>query len=306
MAVVLDPRTRTRITLGARALVGRAPGCKIRLDDPWVSGEHASIYWRDEGWELHDLGSRNGTWVNEYRVPQGGRAVIRAGMNLAFGSTKLVWHLVDDGPPVATARGLEGQGVVRAEGGMLLLPNDDEPVASVYEADLGWHLDGEGGTRLVADQELIEAGGSRWVLELPDGGAVLAETSAQSSRAWLSFATIGLRFRVSLDQEHVSLAVVMGSIERQLAPRAYHELLLVLARSRLDDKARGLPEPECGWVYTDDLARMVASEPTKVNVDIFRARQQLQKQGVTDAARLVERRPTTRQLRLGVERIEIA
>ena len=43
----------------------------------------------------------------------------------------------------------------------------------------------------------------------------------------------------------------------------------------------------------------------RVNVDIHRLRQQVSKAGVSDAAQLIERRPTTHQLRLGIRRVEI-
>lgn len=57
--------------LGARAdlaevdlVIGRAPGCGFRLDDPGVSRQHCRI-WRDgDRWRLRDLGSTNKTFVN--------------------------------------------------------------------------------------------------------------------------------------------------------------------------------------------------------------------------------------------------
>ena len=75
--------------------------------------------------------------------------------------------------------------------------------------------------------------------------------------------------------------------------------------ARPEDRGRSLPEDECGWVYADELAQMLAVEPTKMNVDIFRARQQFQQQGVMAAALLIERRSTTHQLRIGVRDLQI-
>jgi len=40
-------------------------------------------------------------------------------------------------------------------------------------------------------------------------------------------------------------------------------------------------------------------------VDIFRARKQFSEAGVIDAAQIVERRPTTHELRIGVPRLTI-
>lgn len=47
-----------------RLLVGRSAEADVVLDDPTVSRRHAELLWRGGGWVLHDLASRNGTWVN--------------------------------------------------------------------------------------------------------------------------------------------------------------------------------------------------------------------------------------------------
>ena len=54
-----------------------------------------------------------------------------------------------------------------------------------------------------------------------------------------------------------------------------------------------------GWRYQDDLARMLRCDDRKIYLDAFRARRQLSGLGVEDAADLIERRRSTRQLRLG-------
>jgi hypothetical protein len=43
----------------------------------------------------------------------------------------------------------------------------------------------------------------------------------------------------------------------------------------------------------------------RLNVDIFRIRQELRAAGVVDAAAIVERQPPRRLLRLGTDRLEI-
>lgn len=49
------------------AVVGRAPDCDIVIDDPEVSRRHARIL---RGTVILDLGSRNGTWVDDQRVSE--------------------------------------------------------------------------------------------------------------------------------------------------------------------------------------------------------------------------------------------
>ena len=87
-------------------------------------------------------------------------------------------------------------------------------------------------------------------------------------------------------------------------------MLLSLARSRLEDRkarpASGAPaESSEGWVYQDELARQLAIDETHLNVAVFRCRRQLAEAGIIGAASIVERRRPTRELRLGVSRIEI-
>ncbi len=305
MAVLLEDATGRRITLGVRSLVGRAPRCTVRLDQPWVSAEHASIYWREQGWEIRDLGSRNGTYVDGNRLPTGGRAHLARGMKLGFGAGQTVWHFLEDGPPVLTVRNLDTGAIRQAEGGLLVLPDESSPAVTFYQRDMDWRIEGERGDRALIDQEILELNGARWMIEMPHGGLLLDDTTGSASGRWTKLSNIGLRFEVSLDQEHVSVLLIAGRVERQIPVRAYHDLLLQLARARLGDRASGLPEPECGWLYGDELAQMLKQEPTKINVDVYRARRQLAEEGIADAASLVERRSTTHQLRIGVERLEV-
>ncbi|MEM1418735.1 MAG: FHA domain-containing protein, partial [Myxococcota bacterium] len=66
------------------------------------------------------------------------------------------------------------------------------------------------------------------------------------------------------------------------------------------DAANGLPLQEQGWLYADKVAEELSVSRAKLNVDIFRARKQVADLGVRGAARVIERRPQTQQLRLGV------
>jgi pSer/pThr/pTyr-binding forkhead associated (FHA) protein len=61
-------------------LMGRANDCRVRFYDPLVSRKHARIYHQDGDWRIEDLGSRNGTLVDEVQIDQGvlpGRCQLR-------------------------------------------------------------------------------------------------------------------------------------------------------------------------------------------------------------------------------------
>ena len=54
-----------RVPLEDEAVViGRQDSCDVVLDDPTVSRQHAAVRRNGDAFELHDLGSRNGTRVN--------------------------------------------------------------------------------------------------------------------------------------------------------------------------------------------------------------------------------------------------
>src|SRR5439155_2646940 len=55
---------------GQPVLIGRDPGCHIRLYSPLVSRRHAEVCWTADGWVLRDLGSRNGTWLDGRRIDE--------------------------------------------------------------------------------------------------------------------------------------------------------------------------------------------------------------------------------------------
>ena len=77
-------------------------------------------------------------------------------------------------------------------------------------------------------------------------------------------------------------------------------LLLMLVRARQGDA-----NPGGGWLYTDELARMLDTDEAYLNVLVHRARKALEALGVADAASVVERRRSTKQVRAGFANAQI-
>jgi pSer/pThr/pTyr-binding forkhead associated (FHA) protein len=71
--------------LGEELTVGRAAGCQVTLDDNYVSQLHARIFMRDGMLFVEDLGSTNGTYLNNRRVS--GPEAVKRGDQLKIGST---------------------------------------------------------------------------------------------------------------------------------------------------------------------------------------------------------------------------
>lgn len=237
MATLEHARTGEPVTLGPRVVVGRSPGSDLVLADRGVSGEHALIRWHEGRWVVRDLGSRNGTFVDEARVAIGFEAALGVGSVLRFGVEGPAWVALDLEPP------------------------DDA---------------GTGRPPIPPTREVTP------VARLRD---------------------VALRIRTSADEEYLEIDVCSPDGVERLPPRAFHDLILVLARVRLDHADR--PDAEAGWVYFDELCTMLGRARERVNVDVFRARQQVAELGIEDAVDLFERRATTRQIRLGVAGLDV-
>lgn len=74
------------------SVIGRAPDADVRLDLPNVSRHHARIVVDGDSAVVEDLGSKNGTFVNERRVD--GPTRIRHGDQLRLGHVAAVLRLV--------------------------------------------------------------------------------------------------------------------------------------------------------------------------------------------------------------------
>jgi len=60
-----------RINLTSQITIGRSSSCDVVIDDMLVSREHAQIQQIKATFFIKDLDSRNGTFVNNNKVPKG-------------------------------------------------------------------------------------------------------------------------------------------------------------------------------------------------------------------------------------------
>ncbi|MCL4225913.1 MAG: FHA domain-containing protein [Myxococcales bacterium] len=75
--------------VGAATTVGRGPTGDVIILDGSVSREHAELHRGDGGWQLRDLGSRNGTVLDGQRVA--GRALLPRRALVRFGDITFVF-----------------------------------------------------------------------------------------------------------------------------------------------------------------------------------------------------------------------
>ena len=290
-----------RQTLQPEHLVGRAPGCALRIHKPYVSAQHATLRWNGEAWELKDLGSRNGTYLDGKRIVPGQEYVLRKGSKMAFGKISPEWELVDDAPATAMVVPVGFGDPIVLQSDLLALPSSEEPQVTLYRDAHGqWLIEHQNeGTTAIGNLQTFEVGTSVYRFCCPEG--VHKTTLATETEV----SEIGLRFSVSLDEEHVHLEVTCHGQVFDLGARAPHYLLLTLARQRLRDAQAGLSEASQGWAYLEDFARDPSMAGQQLNVDVFRLRKQFAALPVMDAANIIERRPRTRQLRVGTGHLTI-
>jgi pSer/pThr/pTyr-binding forkhead associated (FHA) protein len=75
------------IVLREVTTIGREQGNDLVVDEDTVSSHHARLVSRDGGWWIEDLGSTNGTTVNDAQVD--GTRVLRTGDIIQMGRVQL-------------------------------------------------------------------------------------------------------------------------------------------------------------------------------------------------------------------------
>lgn len=297
MARIQSEADGATVVLRARTRAGRSRGAELRLADASVSGEHALLLWTGAGWTLRDLGSTNGTFLGDRRLAPGQPEPLAEGDLIGFGLAPR-WRVLDLGQPGPLA--LEGERVIAGLGELLLLPDPEQPLASVARAGEGWWLESAEGGRPVADGDEIALGTRSFRLHLPEPWV----ETWRAAGAPPAVDELELRFQVSLDEEHVTLSGWHMGREIPLHARSYHYLLLTLARARLADAADpSLPPAEQGWLDVDRLCRMLGADERTLNTWVYRVRRLFAEAGVLDPAAAVARRPG--KMRIGSGRLVV-
>jgi pSer/pThr/pTyr-binding forkhead associated (FHA) protein len=81
----------TSLPLEHYTTIGRHDDNTIAIDDGFVSGSHAEMVFDNGGWWLHDLGSTNGTFVNNQAIRS--RIRITNGDIIQFGRVQVRAHV---------------------------------------------------------------------------------------------------------------------------------------------------------------------------------------------------------------------
>jgi len=91
-SLIVEAETQPEQSFALRPItaIGRNRDNHVIIDDPFASGNHAIVTWRDSAWWVEDLESHNGTYLNDQRIakPQ----LLVHGDRIRIGETVLRFH----------------------------------------------------------------------------------------------------------------------------------------------------------------------------------------------------------------------
>jgi hypothetical protein len=301
MARLLDASEKRSCLLYAEHLIGRGSQCALRLSEGYVSAQHALIRWQGDRWELLDRGSRNGTELNGTRLIPGQAHALTQGAVITFGHANERWTLADASPPVACVTALDSGETMSGPLGVIGVPSEDNAICTLYlDAEGNWKLESpEQEPRCMADGDTFESGGRAFRFSCP---TISSATAALPSAERLDSE---LHFFVSSDEEFVELRIHNARGRLDLGARSHNYLLLLLARCHLADAANGVTPANCGWMDKEELAEALKLAPEQIDGEVLRIRKHFAHRGAPESGSIIERRPRTRLLRIGIPRLHV-
>ncbi|WBB79487.1 FHA domain-containing protein [Micromonospora sp. WMMD882] len=148
LTVAGGPMRGARFRLRSGALViGRAPTVDIAVDDPHLSRQHAVVRLTGELTTLNDLGSTNGTWLNDRRITD--VEPLTDGDVIRVGRTEL--RFFDPGVARTDPVGLTFGVLRRHQRPTLPLPVATPPAHRAVAGDAGHRPAGDAGHRPAGD-----------------------------------------------------------------------------------------------------------------------------------------------------------
>ncbi len=166
-----------------RIVVGRSEDADVRIDNPLVSRRHALLSYEGGRWQVEDLATSNGLWVNGKRVMT---ADLKIGDTLEIGHHVLVFE-----SPTAYLAGIDTIPGGRAQGGeseatTVLPPSEVESIQKRVRERMQTHLVYEDGGR----RKEVRLTKASYVIGFSDdcdirlpGSALLAKQVARIERA---------------------------------------------------------------------------------------------------------------------------
>jgi hypothetical protein len=205
--------------------------------------------------------------------------------------------LVDAGEPQTMAVSLDTGQALLGNQGLIGLPSSKQPECTLYLAPDGlWKIEQPNGeVEELSDGQIIDCAGRKFRFCCPSSNSAIETLSLAHQRVVPT-----LHFAVSSDEDFVELTLEYPERRVPLGSRSHNYLMLTLARQMLADRAANLPEASCGWMDKDELAGGFKMTPQQVDGEVFRIRKHFTQHGLPESTTIIERRPRTKQIRVGV------
>lgn len=302
MAKLLGLQSKAPVLLRTTHVFGRSShATNTRINHSNVSRVHASIVWQEHEWILQDK-STNGTFVNNARVKKDEKVALQVGDTIQFGSlSSEPWQLISDESPISILVPNDNRVPEIEMVDVLALPDENAPEFTFYQDEqYNWLCETQQDTHILQDGEVLSIANKSWTFI---SNATDEETHFNALDE--TNAVITMAFKVSQNEEHISLMVDYGDHQFDLGNKAQHYLLLLLARHWLAEKAQGTPDIDCGWLDKTVLCRELRTQEQYMNIQIYRHRKQLSAMLPTGLILppTIERR--YREVRLNCQAIEI-
>ena len=113
LKVVSGPAAGHQFEVTSEQVLGRE-GTDITIPDPEISRSHARLRPHTEGIEVHDLGSSNGTFINDVKVTTA--TVVRSGDRVRFGNSTAQLVELRGGTMISPPAGTGAAGAAAAPG----------------------------------------------------------------------------------------------------------------------------------------------------------------------------------------------
>jgi len=159
-------------------IIGREDGADVLIDNPSVSRRHAEIRLGDNGWEVEDLGSSNGTFIRGTKIQ--GPHQLGLGDEIGFGKFSIVFGKAlgegEQPKPAATTQAAapKPSTMAGAQGTMHINPHEVRELLKDSDrkkrAHLIWESGGQRGTHYLADAPAVLIGTDELCdLQVPKG-----------------------------------------------------------------------------------------------------------------------------------------
>lgn len=298
MATLVHCQSGYRVELAADTLVGRSRACVLVIERPWVSSLHARLRWSSTGWAVQDL-SRNGTWLNAQQLARDSWSPLRLGDHLAFGQPEEPWQLTCDAPPLPSIVPCDGGSPITLGRQPIAFPSETDAAATLWlDRDGFIVLETSQKRTSLVDSQVITIGDRTYRVQAPRPLPPTAQTAPTLEESTLQLSVAG-------HEEHIEARLIAAGKPITLRSRTHFQLLLLLARERLQDQSRAIATADQGWLSITELCDQLKTDRAAINTHVYRLRKQFGNLDVRDAAEIVQRRFDSDEIRLGCSNVQL-